>query len=102
MADALPGWLTEAIKQGGLFATTVGGIAWGWLERRDRIKEREASSSALKGAQDLAVTATAAVTEFTGAITRLTDAVESVSDEVQRTREDSLRRRLGEQIDEAP
>lgn len=74
----IPDWLSEAIKQGGLFGTTIFGLTWALMERRDRMREREANAAALKAAQDQAVTVATVVTKIEGTLARFIEALEQM------------------------
>lgn len=70
--------VAEWLRQGGLFATTVFGLIWATLERRDRMKERDANAAALKAGQDLAVQAATVITKIEGTLDRFVDALEQM------------------------
>ena len=75
-----------AIQQGGLALTTVIGLALWHLERRDRIKERDANAMALKAAQDQSIQVTAWVTKADGTIARMADVVQQLVHRVEALR----------------
>jgi sensor histidine kinase YesM len=94
----MPTWLTEALRQGGLFAVAVVCVAvmiatvrifhGMWRTERDRNDTLTASILDKLGA--FAKT----LGELTNSNNRQADALDAMADEVQRTREDQLRYRL--------
>jgi hypothetical protein len=75
--------VAEWLRQGGLFATTVFGLVWATLERRDRMKERDANSKALEAAQSQAVTVATVVTKIEGTLARVADALEQMKHRIE-------------------
>jgi hypothetical protein len=75
--------VAEWLRQGGLFATTVFGLVWATLERRDRMKERDANSKALEAAQDLAVQAATTTTKIEGTLARFVDSLEQMHHRIE-------------------
>jgi hypothetical protein len=89
-----PEWITEALKQGGLFAVAVICLAWSTVFFRMWKGERAYSREQSEANQSQAMKMTEAVNKMAEAGERQADAIETLADQVQRTREEDLRSRI--------
>lgn len=89
-----PQWITEALKQGGLFAVAVICLAWSTVFFRMWKSEREYNRQQAEANQSQAMKMTEAVNKVAEYVDRQSDAIDAMADQLQRTREEDLRDRL--------